>query len=299
MKKALLVLALLGLLVTLALWSAAPLAQDWLIRQLSVWSGRELTIGALAIDWGRVTTLRAEALHLANAPWGQAPALLTVERVQVAVDLAALREGQLRLPQLELVRPRLWLESAADGTDNWTLTDDQNGSDSGWQPVLGELTVVDGQVQYADPQWALTAAVTVAAAGLSVVATGRWQDLPLILRADSAGTGWRIPAAGVAVSLTEARIGDSVLHGTLRLDALTLPLSVSADLQAPLLDLRPFMTARPGAAGAAGAGANPLPALRAQLRLHAARVLTPELELTGLDLLLSLDEHGPRLESIP
>lgn len=85
-------------------------------------TGRALQInGAVRPTLWPSLGVRIEDVALANASWSQQGPMMTAERVDVSVGLAALLSGTVSVERLELVAPVVLLERAADGRENWQM----------------------------------------------------------------------------------------------------------------------------------------------------------------------------------
>ena len=90
---------------------------------------------------------------LGNAPWGSAPAMVSVARAVIGVELLPLLRGRLVLPEVELIQPDVLLERDVDGEANWTFDHNeeaQSGTSSN-PPELRSLWIKSGKVAYRDP----------------------------------------------------------------------------------------------------------------------------------------------------
>jgi AsmA protein len=85
-------------------------------------TGRDLAIG------GRITilpsltpTIQADDLTLSNAPGGSQPVMVSVGHVEAEIALLPLFAHRLVINRLVLIRPRILLETAANGAPNWVF----------------------------------------------------------------------------------------------------------------------------------------------------------------------------------
>lgn len=111
-----LVLAAAAILPPLIDWSAygGPIA-----ARVQAATGRPVTIdGPIALRLLPVPSLSAGAVSIGNPP-GMPGTLARVERLRLRLALLPLLGGKVRLEALDLDRPELTLERAADGTPNW------------------------------------------------------------------------------------------------------------------------------------------------------------------------------------
>jgi uncharacterized protein involved in outer membrane biogenesis len=154
---------LTGLGILIVLLALLAMFWDWnwfkgpIERAVQASTGRALHIDEnLDVDLGRVTTLRADGLRLANADWAlrTAPEMATVEHLEVDVALGQLIfHGRLFLPAIRITRPVVELESrpADQGGGNWVLRGETSKTgDSGMTPRFGAVVVDSGRLHYLD-----------------------------------------------------------------------------------------------------------------------------------------------------
>lgn len=147
------VLGLIAAALALLLW-----LWDWnwfkgpLERAVQARTGRELRIdGDLDVDLGRITTVRADSVRLANAAWSKPPQMATAQRVEIDLrPWPLLFRRQFDIPSLRLTRPWLYLETGPDKTGNWVFERRQADEDQGDLPTFGTVTVDAGRLQYVD-----------------------------------------------------------------------------------------------------------------------------------------------------
>lgn len=240
-------IALAGLLlgVVLVAWFADRLLEGWLEGAVSARTGRTFTIGRLDVDWSLRPRLQADDVRLENARWGSRPDMARAERITARIDLPDLIEGQVRIPELAVVRPRLLLERAADGAANWRLgTEPRPDSGPPKLPAIGHLTIEDGRIRFLEP--ALGSAVDVYlsadsrrenAQAIRVQGSGRYRHEPFelhgrgdsLLRLFDPERGYRLFLAASAADTTarlEGRVFDPRAMTAADLD-LTLELAGS------------------------------------------------------------------------
>jgi uncharacterized protein involved in outer membrane biogenesis len=130
-----------------------------LAKLISAQTGRELTInGDLFLHLGRQLNLGISGAELANADWAADPAMVTVDRIGITVDVASLFDGPLLIEQLRIDGARVSLEEAADGAGNWQLFEDDAEEESGFAfdeglpVVVRRLNVDDCLVTYSTPE---------------------------------------------------------------------------------------------------------------------------------------------------
>jgi AsmA family protein len=119
-------------------------------RRVEHATGRAFAIdGDLRLHAGWPPRISASELRLANADWGEAPELLTVERIEVGVWPWRALRGRWHLPTLALQAPVLHLERNAEGAVNWDglLGDDRNGD-----LRIDRLQLADGELRFVDAE---------------------------------------------------------------------------------------------------------------------------------------------------
>jgi AsmA family protein len=145
LKPLLLVLtpvAALAALVTFWNW-------DWFIpiveARASFALGRQVMIEHLHVQPGRVTTVSADGVRIANpADFPEQGDFARIARLTVQADVMAyIRSREIVLPQVVLERPEVQALQTLDGKDNYTLALDTGSSGPG--PKIGDLRVTDGQ----------------------------------------------------------------------------------------------------------------------------------------------------------
>ncbi|RXR08694.1 AsmA family protein [Pseudoxanthomonas composti] len=150
-------LALLGLLAAAIL--ILILLWDWnwfkgpIERAVYSATGREFHIdGNLDVDLGRVTTISAEGLRLADASWAKRKEMATVQRLELDVrPWAFIFKREIAIPGLRLTKPEVVLESGPKGGGNWVFdTPDKDPADDRPLPSFGLVQVRQGRLQYID-----------------------------------------------------------------------------------------------------------------------------------------------------
>jgi AsmA family protein len=184
-RKVLAVLA--ALLVVLALvvfffpWDAL---RGPINRYVSGQLGRRFEITThLGVHLGRTTTVRAEAVEIANPEWASEHYLLQAKAAEFDIELLPLLVGRVSLPRIVLTQPQIGLQIEPDGRRTWALARDT--SDKGATPTIGTLQVDQGTLKYlATAQGAnVVAQFSVAKEAaeqlpLSYKAKGKWKNEP-------------------------------------------------------------------------------------------------------------------------
>jgi len=136
----------LALAVLIALW-------DWnwfkgpIERQVEARTGRKLDIGGnLDVDLGRVPVIRADALSFANAPWAKQPLMASAQRLELAIEFWPLLKGEVRIPDIRLSQPRVYLQSDREHGGNWVF-----GQGGGELPTFRRIWIDEGRLEFLDP----------------------------------------------------------------------------------------------------------------------------------------------------
>jgi uncharacterized protein involved in outer membrane biogenesis len=166
MRTALRIVAVLGAVAVVAIVAVAIAiatvdvnAFSGLIRdRVKEATGRELTMGTIALKRSLTPTLTLNDVSLANAPWGKEPALVAAREVEIDVALLPLMQRQLEVGRIVLVEPAIALETDGRGRGNWRIERGQQPptagaptSDSGsvfGAFSVGHLAMHDGTLTY-------------------------------------------------------------------------------------------------------------------------------------------------------
>src|SRR5690554_288010 len=140
--------AAIGLVVLALLW-------DWnwfkgpVERAVEARTGRSFDIGGdLDVDLGSTVAIRADRLRLGNAEWSDEAEMATMERAGIRVHLPSLLfRRETRIPEIELIHPRVRLETSAEG-GNWDMFGEPSG---GTPPQIGRLWIEDGELVFLHP----------------------------------------------------------------------------------------------------------------------------------------------------
>ncbi|MFK3651379.1 AsmA family protein [Lysobacter enzymogenes] len=137
----------LALAVLVALW-------DWnwfkgpVERQVEARTGRKLEIGGnLDVELGRVPVIRADALSFANAPWARQPLMASAQRLELAIEFWPLLKGEIRIPDIRLTQPRVYLQSDREHGGNWVFKSGGGGE----LPTFRRIWIDDGRLEFLDP----------------------------------------------------------------------------------------------------------------------------------------------------
>jgi AsmA family protein len=179
-----LVAALLVVLIVVIFFFPWDVLRGPINRYVSGQLGRRFEITKhLAVHLGRTTTVRVEAVEIANPEWASEPYLLQADAAEFDIELLPLLVGKVSLPRIVLTQPQIGLQIEPDGRRTWALARDT--SDKGATPAIGSLQVDQGTLKYlATAQGANVVAqfsVAKEAAGalpLSYKAKGKWKNEP-------------------------------------------------------------------------------------------------------------------------
>ena len=97
-------------------------------------TGRRLLLeGEVDARIGRVITLQAERVRLANADWGSTEDLLIVNGAFVSIDLRRLWDGVVLIDQVRVTSARVTFEQDEQGRINWQMGETSSSATSGGQ----------------------------------------------------------------------------------------------------------------------------------------------------------------------
>ncbi|HTH15908.1 MAG TPA: AsmA family protein [Magnetospirillum sp.] len=123
--------------------------------------GRGVAIhGPLKVRLGRVISIHAEDVRVANAKWASQPDMAHFDAIDLEIRLLPLLVGRTELPELHLTRPRIALEKNGDGEANWQLAANPKSAAAAKAalpqsrtnfPLIDHLAIEDGQLSYRDP----------------------------------------------------------------------------------------------------------------------------------------------------
>ncbi len=133
--------------------------QDFLVAQFKRATGRDLALaGPLEVGFLPQLRLHAGPLSISNAPGFDAPAMLTVQEVQVAVATWPLLRGRLEMDTVKLRGATLNLGRNAEGNTNWhdlrqadaTPRHSKSASGKLGALILGGVDIVDASLTWRD-----------------------------------------------------------------------------------------------------------------------------------------------------
>ena len=163
---------LAALVVILGLaWVMVPKDRiiNFALDRVEAQTGRDISVGGdaeLKIFPNLVVV--ADQVSVANADWSDRGAMMSADRLDVSVSMAALFGGDIVISRLSLIRPDILLERNESGQANWVFGSDQTemrdtsqtdsdaietaGTDGADVPLI-EIPIaeiVDGQIRYRD-----------------------------------------------------------------------------------------------------------------------------------------------------
>lgn len=110
------VVVILGGLMLLPKDKIAKIATD----QVKAQTGRDLTLeGEVALSLYPTLGVRTGAVRLSNADWGADRAMFAADAARIGVDTAALLRGDIKIENITLIAPDVFLQKARDGRVNW------------------------------------------------------------------------------------------------------------------------------------------------------------------------------------
>lgn len=134
-------------------------------------TGRELAIrGGIDLKLALEPKLVIEEVTLSNAPWGQAPQMLTAKRVEAQIALLPLLKRDFEVERFALIDPKIALEVDANGRRNWDFAATPDGTGSTASPAssaplggffVSDLTISNGVLTYRDGETGKLTSVTI------------------------------------------------------------------------------------------------------------------------------------------
>ncbi len=157
--------------LTAALVIALLIGSGWARTQVLSFLSDELdrrvaADGALGVELSWPPRLRAENVRIANAAWSDTPEMVELDALEISIDVGALLQGRLVLPEVVLIAPRILLEISENGQVNWRDTDrigqfrargsppsqrerqDDQDTNALPMPTVGDLRITNGIARY-------------------------------------------------------------------------------------------------------------------------------------------------------
>ncbi|MEQ9641525.1 MAG: AsmA family protein [Alphaproteobacteria bacterium] len=158
---------------------------------LSAALGRDVTIGGLDVDIGRVIDVRVRALRIANPDWAEAADAARFDDIALSVRAWPLLRGDVQIPDAHASGGQVEVEIAADGRLNWasaeTAGDVVAPEERAEFPAIANLELAKTKLHVVDRQRGLTvdadisAAVTPENPEITADASGTMNGKPLKL----------------------------------------------------------------------------------------------------------------------
>ena len=286
-------------------------------------TGRDLALnGPIALKWSLRPAVELRDATFSNPPGLSRPSMLTLERLELRLDITALLRGRIEVNRVLLVKPDIRLETDKQGNGNWKFTPQAPdaatsaaaGGSSGpksSRPVdIKEIAIQGGTIAFQDGKTGRATMVSVASLTASAGA-----DAPL--RVSTEGTYNAVPfklalETAPVSRLIAARTGTPLpLDASLHAAGATIAIKGKIDDVAALTgaDFTVSVQAPDAAALAALAGQATPPvaslSLETQIRdgsgglgksagLHGIKITTPGMTLTG-DIAVTLGASRPAL----
>lgn len=125
---------------------------NWLRGPIGRWASaeydREIALnGDLDVKlFSWTPSVHIRDLRVGGPDWAKEKDTLTVEDALASVRFLPLLSGQVEMPLVEIVRPRVVLISTADGRKSWVLDPDKPDTGPMKLPPINRLVIRDGQV---------------------------------------------------------------------------------------------------------------------------------------------------------
>lgn len=170
MRKALKILgiifgSLLGLVLILLSSGYLILKSDFLRKEvqtrLGAIIGRDAQIGSAQIEWGWITHVRLSEVKVANVKWSKKPYMLEAGLIDFQLRLLPLWKGTFEFPTILVEEPKIVLERAKDGSENWSFSESPGiaaaaevaaPEERDEAPIIDKLVVSKGKLTYIDHQ---------------------------------------------------------------------------------------------------------------------------------------------------
>ena len=116
--------------------------------QFKTLSGRDLVIdGAVKPSFWPVLGVKTGPIHMSNADWATEGPMLQADGLSIAVDMAALIAGTVKITGIEATNPRFVLERSKTGQENWMFGGGGSaGTISTETPGVGQAYTMDKAV---------------------------------------------------------------------------------------------------------------------------------------------------------
>ncbi len=135
-------------------------------------SGRNVVLGGKieAHIWQREPHFIINQVKIGNAEWAESPTFFEAERVEFSIRAAELLHLRVVLPQVTIDQPKMALEKNDKGEGNWSFSQNPQTAvgkavtpnSRGSIPIIGKLSINDGQLTYKDPAHGIDTTLKVA-----------------------------------------------------------------------------------------------------------------------------------------
>lgn len=114
------------------------------IQEFNRLTGRELQIeGSVRPTLWPVLGVATGPVSISNADWSDEGPMLTAKGLSISVDLNSLMSGEVRITEISADGPKIVLERAADGRENWVFGGDNGGEVTTQTPGVGAAFTLD------------------------------------------------------------------------------------------------------------------------------------------------------------
>ena len=183
--------------------------------------------GPLELNLGSSIEMSAGKVRLAGKPWSAEPDLVSVESLQVAVDLRSLLQGPILVERLYADGIRVHLEQGTGETNNWVLFEKTESEPPPSKrerfrlPLFAtDIRITDTLLTFAEPERSeplslLINSVSGAMVGsgqVKVALAGEYNDTPLGLQVTSTGVENLITLLDVSFDFS-GNLGEVVFNG--------------------------------------------------------------------------------------
>jgi uncharacterized protein involved in outer membrane biogenesis len=223
--------------------------RDYITETLEERTGRKVTIGEdLQIKLLPQPRLVVTDIRLANTPWGAAPNMLTVRRLDAELKLRPLFNGDIVIQRIGLHDAALWLERSRSGEPNWKF-DKQEHSETEL-PDIEELAINGLTIGWRNHSRKETQRLELSLAvlrkqqakeTLQLELRGKYNGKPLRLGAGMFPPQLSKEQIGIKVEEMSAAIGPNDINGNFTLDLYSAGKPrLTADLHSDKLRLHDF-----------------------------------------------------------
>lgn len=118
------------------------------LARLETLTGRKVTLeGSVRPSLWPVLGVQTGPVTISNADWSDAGPMFRAEGLDISVDLAALVGGDVKITGFQADGPKLLLERAKDGSENWMFGGDNGGTVTPETPGVGAaFTLAKGAI---------------------------------------------------------------------------------------------------------------------------------------------------------